>query len=120
MSGWKIKFQNKDISISPEFGVTLMISKRNNDANSISVVGLDTQKTCYKWIDSTMAFEDVLELDVTEISQQTAPISIKEFSLNTEETVTEETVTEKSDEIWMEELTEYRELHKLLKNEGLL
>lgn len=115
MSGWKIKFQNKDITISPKFGVTLMISNKNNSTSNISIVGLDTQKTCYKWIDSTMEFGDVLELNVTEISQQTTPISIKEFSLNTEDTV-----IEKSDEIWIKELTEYRELYKLLKNEGLL
>lgn len=120
MSGWKIKFQNKDITISPKFGVTLMISNKNNSTNNISIVGLDTQKTSYKWIDSTMEIGDVLELDVTKISQQTISISIKEFSLNTEKTITEETVIEKSDEIWIEELIEYRELYKLLKNEGLL
>lgn len=115
MPGWKIKFQNKDITISPKFGVTLMISNKNNSTNNVSIVGLDTQKTSYKWIDSMMEIGDVLELNVTKISQQTIPISIKEFSLNTEKTV-----IEKSDEICIEELIEYRELYKLLKNEGLL
>lgn len=116
MKGFKIFFNNEEIDVASDFGVSLMVYTKNEKKQSVAnLVGVDGKKNSYIWLNSLMNTGDIIDIEIAELNRSSMPISVEKFFSGREKSN-----QGKSDEMWAKDLADYYALEKLLKEEGFL